>query len=71
MRCSALGCHRKQSPRNGLFCPAHWGKIPEDLRGPNKFKEAMAHLGKLDGYLVDPPRKRRVTLHDNEGTEYV
>ena len=74
MRCAALGCHRhtntSASVKNGLFCRIHCEKIPPDFRAPNKYREAIAYLGKLDGYLVDVP-KRRVTLTDNEGGEYV
>lgn len=69
-RCAALGCH-KLPAKNGLFCRVCWERLSEDLRAPTAFRKAMAHLGKLDGYLVDPPKKRRVTLTDNEGSEYV
>ena len=37
----------------------------------DKFREAIKHLGKADGYLVDPPPRRRATLTDHEGSEYV
>jgi len=67
MRCAALGCHSKPT-KSGMWCRGHWEKIPEPLRAPNKYREAIAHLGKLDGYLVEVP-KRRATLTDNPGSD--
>jgi hypothetical protein len=69
VRCAALGCPKKPA-LSGLWCRRHWEKLSEDLRAPNQFRSAIAHLGKLDGYLVEVPKKR-ATITDNKGSEYV
>jgi hypothetical protein len=74
VRCAALGCFTTKLNKSGLFCKKHWDLLSEDMRAPTPraLKAAIAHLGKLEGYLVDatPPRAR-IQDARGPGSEYV
>lgn len=69
MKCAALGC-QKIPGRNGLFCLGCWRRLPEELRGPAAVKQAIAHLGQEDGYLVAHDPRAKIG-EDGAGREYV
>jgi hypothetical protein len=70
LRCAALGCQSAPG-KNGAFCAKDWKRLPPALQGPAAVKDAVVHLGKVDGYLVEAKSVRPVKLTDNAGTEYV
>lgn len=68
MKCTALGCPEKPGKTGGgIFCTAHWRKLPETLRGPGSVKQAIVHLGIEDGYLVKASAVKRTPISDNPG----
>jgi hypothetical protein len=69
MKCAALGC-QKAPGKNGLFCLGCWRRLPEELRGPTAARQAVVHLGKLDGYIAVHDPKPKIG-EDGAGREYV
>jgi hypothetical protein len=69
-RCAAFGCQSAPG-KNGAFCGKDWKRLPPALQGPAAVKDAVVHLAKVDGYLVNAPVQKPVRLTDNQGTEYV
>jgi hypothetical protein len=63
--CVALGCTRGRSAGRP-FCRRHYSKLPERLRDDAVLatvegqREAVVHLGKLDGYLAEVPESEVV-----------
>jgi hypothetical protein len=70
LKCAALGC-RSASGKTGVFCTKDWKRLPPALQGPAAIKDAIVHLAKVDGYLVNAPVQKSVRLTDHRGTEYV
>jgi hypothetical protein len=71
LRCAALGCQEKPG-ETGSFCDSHWRVLPEGLRGPGALRQAVIHLGKKDGYLVDAKVVKNSGLReDGNPVDYV
>lgn len=70
-KCAALGCQTKPG-KTGAFCDPHWRALPEGLRGPGALKQAVIHLGRADGYLVDAKAVRAsAPREDGKPRDYV
>lgn len=68
-KCPAFGC--KEKPTKRLFCLAHWRALPEVLRGPTSVRQAVIHLAKKDGYLVEATNAAPRIREDGKGREWV
>ena len=63
IRCLIYGC--SSEPKEGSdFCVKDAKRLPKELRGKDKVREAIVHLATKDGYLTPDPiptRSRTIT----------
>jgi hypothetical protein len=66
--CAAFGCY-KLKVKGQIFCKQCFAKLSPALQGPAAARDAVVHLARADGYLVDAPPRHRAQITDHKGTE--